>query len=155
MATEAPVKFMKQRKACDGCTACCSGALHGQAHGHAFWKGRPCHFVGANGCTIYKDRPHDPCKTYECGYLALDWVPHWMRPDLSDVIITAKVSANKKIPYIEVLEYRNKITPEVLSFIFMAHVNGHFQNIKYQVNGGWNRIGSKEFLEESNVGALL
>jgi hypothetical protein len=136
------------KKACGGCTACCSGTLTGSAHGMAFWKGRPCHFMGCNGCSIYEDRPADPCKSYECGYLKFDWVPQWMRPDLSDVIITERKTKTKQIPFLEVAEYKGKMNAEVLSFLFMSKFNGHFENFTYQINGGWNRVGSKEFLDD-------
>ena len=137
-----------KEKTCNGCVACCSGALHGQAHGHAFWKGRPCHFMENNGCSIYEERPEVPCKSYQCGYLIYDWMPHWMRPDLSGVILTPRLTEKNKIPYVEVVESRGKITPEVLSFIFMCYVNGHFKALTYQVDGGVNRIGSNDFLAE-------
>lgn len=135
-------------KSCSGCTACCSGTLSGEAHGRHFWKGRPCHYVTTSGCSIYEQRPENPCKTFECGYLKFDWMPHWMRPDQSGVIFVLRETQKSKTLYIEVSEYIGKMKPEVMSFIFISYVSGAFQNITYQVDGGWNRVGSKEFLIE-------
>lgn len=141
-------KSIQFKKTCGGCTACCSGTLHGSAHGIDFWKGRPCHFMSCNGCSIYEDRPDDPCKTYECGYLKFGWMPQWMRPDISDVIITQRKTEKNNIPYLEIMEYKGKMTAEVLSFLIMSKFSGHFDNFTYQINGGLNRIGSTEFLKE-------
>lgn len=136
------------KKSCNNCTACCSGTLRGSVNGFPFWKGRPCHFMDCNGCSIYEERPADPCRSYECGYLKFDWVPQWMRPDQSGVIITQRETKNKKIPFLEVAEYKGKMTAEVLSFLFMAKTTGHFDNFTYQIDGGWNRIGTPEFMAD-------
>jgi hypothetical protein len=68
-----------------------------------------------------------------------------MRPDQSGVIITQRETKNKKIPFLEVAEYKGKMTAEVLSFLFMAKTTGHFT---YQIDGGWNRIGTPEFMAD-------
>lgn len=143
-----PVIPITPEKSCNGCTACCSGALHGNAHGHHFWKGRPCHFVDTQGCTIYEQRPEVPCKSYLCGYLKFDWMPHWMRPDVSGVIVSSRETPKLKIPYLEVIEYRGKMQAEVLSFMFMSYVNKRFSSFTYQIDGGWNRVGEAAFLAE-------
>lgn len=71
-----------------------------------------------------------------------------MRPDLSGVIISEKETSGSNIPYIEVIESGGKIRSEILSFIFLAYVNGHFSNFTYQVDGGTNKVGSQQFLQE-------
>jgi hypothetical protein len=138
---------IQTQRTCNGCTACCSGALEGEVYGHKFWKGRPCHFLEDKQCSIYTNRPEDPCQKFQCGYLALDWIPHWMRPDLSGVIFTQNKTKNG-VPYYSVIEYKGKMSAEVLSFFFLAHVSGKFQNFAYQIDGGWNRFGSLEFIAE-------
>lgn len=53
--------------------------------------GKPCHFLGAGGCTIYADRPADPCRGFVCGWLRNDSpFPESFRPDLIGVILMAK-----------------------------------------------------------------
>lgn len=135
------------QKSCNGCTACCSGTLAGSAYGHPFWKGRPCYFCTSTGCAIYAERPKDPCRDYVCAYLQEDWVPEWMRPENSGVIMTRRTTP-LGIPYLEVLEYNKSLSAEVLSFLFMSYLHGHFKNLSYQLNGGTNRIGEQEFIKE-------
>jgi len=40
-------------RTCGGCTACCDGWLTGNILGHELAPGKPCHFRGDGGCTIY------------------------------------------------------------------------------------------------------
>ena len=140
---------IKVEKSCGKCTACCSGALQGKVFDKAFWKGRPCHYLVETGCSIYEQRPENPCRKYDCAYIHLDWMPHWMRPDSSGVIVSVK-ETKKGILYLEVVEYKNKISSEVLSFLFLSHLSGLFQNMMYQLDGAWNKFGSKEFIEDTS-----
>jgi hypothetical protein len=100
--------------------------------------------MGDGACTIYENRPDDPCKTYECGYKKFDWVPEWMRPDKANIIITERVKNG--VSYIDVAEVNGAMRADALSLIFMAKINGHYENIVYEVNGGKNYIGSHEFI---------
>lgn len=76
-------------KECGTCTACCEGWLKGVVRGHEMYRGKACHFLGCNGCTIYKDRPQEPCRNFECVWLKDEKgvIPEWMKPELSKVII--------------------------------------------------------------------
>ena len=132
-------------KVCGGCTACCSGVLDGTVYDHSFWRGKPCHFVEKNGCSIYENRPEFPCKSYVCGYIEFDWMPTWMRPDKSNVILTKRIKNN--IEFIEVLETEGQMRAEILNFIYLSYLEGKFKNMVLQVNGGYNYIGSLEFLK--------
>ena len=50
--------------------------------------GRPCHFLGAEGCTIYDTRPVEPCRNFVCGWLAPESpFPEEFRPNRLGVII--------------------------------------------------------------------
>lgn len=132
-------------RSCGDCSACCQGWLHGEAHGYAFWPGRQCHFNGKNGCTIYEDRPENPCKSFKCGWLANEIrVPAWMRPDQCKVILSHQ--QKQGIPYILATEVGETLNPEVLSWLFMEYLNGNIGNFAYQLNGGMNFVGSDEFL---------
>lgn len=130
-------------RTCDGCTKCCDGWLSGIAHGRAFWSGRPCHFVGQNGCTIYNDRPQDPCKSYQCEWLVNDDVPEWLKPSMSNVLISKRKSGDTE--YWRVSEAGAKITVEALSWVFM-HCLSKNVNFIYNIGDGHYRFGSKEFL---------
>lgn len=129
---------------CEGCHKCCDGWLWGKAHEHEFWPGRPCHFVGSKGCTIYPDRPHDPCVTFKCLWLKDSNIPEWMKPDQSNVILVDR--EKNGVAYIESYEAGARLDPKVLSWMFMSHVQGKIPNLKYQLDSGWNYIGSMDFI---------
>jgi hypothetical protein len=75
-------------RSCGECTACCDGWMAGTIRGHEMRPGTPCHFVGAGGCTIYSERPHSPCRTFICAWMAPGSpFPDALRPDRCGVII--------------------------------------------------------------------
>ena len=73
---------------CGPCTACCQGWAEGEIRGHRMFPGRPCHFLGSDGCTIYDERPQSPCRNFVCGWLqAGSPFPDAFRPDRTGVIV--------------------------------------------------------------------
>jgi len=137
------------KRECDGCTECCQGWLFGSAHGKNFWNGRPCHFVGDRGCTIYKDRPHDPCVTFRCGWLDdTQTFPEWLKPNLSKVI-AQKLKTKSGIEFYKIFECGQKIDSTVLNYLVL-HALQNSVNMNIQVGGGWSNFGTKEFLNDLN-----
>lgn len=134
----------KENRECGSCTKCCEGWLTGEVYGYKFWPGNPCHFKMNGGCSIYENRPHDPCKTYKCQWLINDKIPYWMKPNEINAIITEKKVED--ISYFDVAEAGSVLRSDVLSWLIMHCLNEKL-NILYRINGGTNRIGSKEFLE--------
>jgi hypothetical protein len=67
-----------------------------------------------------------------------------MRPDLSKVIVTKR--RWQGIQFYEVAECGQKIDSSILSWILIWAFNNN-KNVKYQVDGGWSKVGSEEFLE--------
>lgn len=135
---------------CGECQKCCDGTLKAEVLGHKIWPGRSCHFLSSKGCTIYKDRPHDPCRVYKCVWLGDDnfpievsSIPLWMRPDLSKVIMSWEVKGDYY--YIEALEAGENMNSEILNWLIQYVINNNL-NLYYQVEGGWNAVGSKEFV---------
>jgi hypothetical protein len=111
--------------------------------GHDFYPGKPCYFLQKT-CSIYENRPIDPCQSYKCHWLASDDLPMWMRPDMSNALITRRVQDN--IEFFSVNECGKQMDSKVLSWLVIwAFNNG--KNIKYQIDGGWSKIGSKDFME--------
>jgi len=50
--------------------------------------GKPCQHCTQQGCAIYDTRPQDPCRDFECAWLAEpSQIPEHMRPDQCGVII--------------------------------------------------------------------
>jgi hypothetical protein len=140
----------KPDRKCGDCTRCCEGWLNGEAHGHKFYAGKPCHFLSAcSGCSIYKDRPQSPCIDYKCGWLAEpDFLPEWMRPDHSNVIIHRKTwGANKDKPFLLVIECGKKMDSTVLSWLYQYAIPKQLP-MSYQIDGGWNYLGPTSFIEE-------
>ena len=73
---------------CGTCTKCCEGWLPTNIKGHEVSHGKPCFFVEINkGCSIYKDRPQDPCKRYSCTWLVNENMPEEFKPEKSGVIM--------------------------------------------------------------------
>ena len=138
------VQIRQNKRSCDGCTKCCEGHLAGVAHGQPFYLGRPCFYLSCDGCSIYSDRPADPCKSYSCSWLNNPDIPEWMKPDKVGAIITLKQI--KGIDYLELVEAGNVMPSKVLSWFITYGLNKKL-NLLWQVEGGNNWIGSNEFLE--------
>jgi hypothetical protein len=100
------------------------------------------------GCSIYPDRPQEPCKRFECVWLTDDILPVWFRPDKSNVIVTWESwGPDKKLPYLKVTERGTKIDSVVLNLIYMYHVETRMP-ITVQIDRGWSHYGPAEFVEE-------
>jgi hypothetical protein len=149
------------KKSCGDCTACCSGALSGEAHGHHFYKGRPCFFITKKGCSIYENRPENPCVSFKCGFLSEPFFPEWMRPDLCGILATMRVMKTKVtvtkdgaeteeekfIPYMQLLEYGQPMTAKALWWFIQKHLTGEIPNLLIDIEGGQHRMGSLDFLK--------
>lgn len=149
------------KKECGECSACCSGALSGTAHGHHFFKGRPCFFLKQTGCSIYENRPENPCVNYKCSYLAEAFFPEWMRPDKCGYIATPRVhrylervkegdqerDEERFIAYVQLVEYEGPTTAKVLWWFVEKHLEGAIPNLLIEIEGGYHRMGSLEFLK--------
>jgi uncharacterized cysteine cluster protein YcgN (CxxCxxCC family) len=136
------------KRTCGDCTKCCEGWLHGVAHGERFYRGKPCHFVEiGKGCTIYENRPIDPCITYKCEWLTNDDFPMWMKPSLSNVLVTKKTG---KIEHYQAIEAVSKMDSAVLNWLILWAIRTG-NNLTYFVDGGPNRIGSQEFVTAKDL----
>ena len=79
------------KRSCGTCTACCDGWMTGTVRGHEMKPGIPCHFRGAGCCTIYDERPANPCRSFFCAWrLEGNPFPEFFRPDRLGVIIVAR-----------------------------------------------------------------
>ena len=142
---------MQPVRTCGTCTECCKGWLWGSAYDKKFYPGMPCPYMGNGCCTIYEDRPKDPCQTYRCIWLIDNEIPEWMKPEHSKIILTARPwgEDNSKV-FLEASECGQKIDSSALNWLF-----GYFLRtetpLKVQIGGGWNYYGSEEFLKWNNV----
>lgn len=143
----------KTRRTCGPCTACCEGHLEGQAYGHYFYLGRPCYFVGGAGCSIYRDRPKDPCRKFNCVWLTEDILPEWFRPDKSNVIVARCAwGPDRDLPYLKATERGSKIDSIALNLLYMYHVQTRTP-LSVQIDRGWNHYGPLEFVQEMQKNA--
>jgi hypothetical protein len=134
-------------RSCGGCTMCCQGWLYANIHEKMMYAGRPCHFVAENGCAIYINRPHSPCKTYKCVWLVDNSLPEWLKPSVSKVICTWRTISEST--YLEVKECGVPLDSKVLSWLIGFHLNKK-ANVHYELHGGWNSLGDEDFLSAIN-----
>lgn len=130
------------KRECKECTKCCEGWLHATINGHAMYKGRKCFYLESK-CTIYPNRPKDPCCNFQCSWLIDNEIPAWLKPSLSNVIIHKRKHEN--IEYYFVIETGVKMDSTVLNWLITFALSNN-KNIMYEIDGGINKMGSKEFL---------
>ena len=135
-------------RSCGECRKCCEGWLSGDIYGKPMFKGQACHYLGGDGCTIYEQRPEDPCKSYTCSWLDSDIFPMWLKPSMTDVIISRRrVAADVNILYYAIMEAGSKIDSVVLNWLIQwAMSSGN--NMHYEVSGKSYMIGTKEFVSK-------
>jgi len=137
------------QRECGSCTECCQGWLHGEAHGHKFYSGVPCHFVGEKGCSIYENRPENPCKSFKCEWLINNNIPEWMKPDKCKVIIKSEDwlhEGESQGKYLIICEAGQQIDSKVLAWFFDIHLNTNIPMI-IQIAGGARWYGNEKFLK--------
>jgi len=135
------------KRKCDGCTMCCEGYLSGEVRNKPFYYGRPCHFLGTTGCTMYEERPEHPCRVFTCGWLDdSEMFPEWMKPNLSKIIAHRKKTPNGFL-YYKIYECGQKIDSKVLNYLILYSLNNSV-NICVQVDGGWSNYGTQDFLKD-------
>ena len=134
---------------CGGCTACCEGWLSGDAYGKKFFRGMPCYYKNSKGCSIYENRPENPCKTYQCAWLRHpDIFPEWMKPSESKVLMN--VTEHNGHTYLNLLEMDQRMDPRVLSWVFTEYLAGRLPNLRWQVDGAWYLFGQRDFVNAMN-----
>jgi hypothetical protein len=143
ISKEAP----KTERTCDGCSECCNGRMVGSVYGHTFHPGKKCFYL-KDGCSIYDTRPVNPCQVYKCHWLETEDLPVWMRPDLSRVIVSKRT--HKPIEFYEVIECGQSISLDVFRWLTMWAL-GNNKNVRFEMSGGYNKIGSDEFLASTEV----
>lgn len=133
-------------RSCGSCHKCCEGWLEATIYDKKMHPGRPCFFLekGEQGCTIYADRPENPCITYSCSWLEEpDVFPSWLKPNLTNAIITKKKIDDTELTYYEVSEAGSKMDSSVLHWIFMWALRTQ-TSIMYQIEGKFHTLASPE-----------
>ena len=136
---------VKNSRSCLGCTKCCEGWLSANIYGHDMYPGKACTFLGeARCCSIYDDRPEDPCKKFFCMWrLDLD-VPEEFSPNKTGTIFTYQHDGGMK--YLTAAFAGKEITQEMISWLLDYHKKTGM-NVEWTTNGTYNHVGSPEFLQ--------
>jgi hypothetical protein len=71
-------------------------------------------------------------------------IPEWMKPNLVNAIFVAEEIKGMK--YVTVKETGKKLDSTVLSWVILARQEGLLGNVRYEIDGGWNFVGTPEFL---------
>lgn len=129
---------------CGTCTKCCEGTVHGQVFGEPFYKGRPCSFCLINqGCSVYEQRPDDPCRTFKCSWLVDDSIPEWMKPNLSNAIITIKSTKSFDFPVL--IPSSDGYSVDVVSWFILWGLPRYGHVVWYNKEGSRYYLGTPEF----------
>jgi hypothetical protein len=138
----------RNRRSCEECTKCCEGWLTAEINGKMMYPGNPCEFVQSGvGCSIYKNRPKEPCKIFECSWKASDFVPIEFNPKAIGQVISTQVIEG--IPYMLMSYAGKEVTAEMLSW-FVTFVIGRQLNAEWSVGDKVHAIGSPDFISARN-----
>lgn len=131
---------------CGECNECCKWLNIDDVHGHEVKPGKPCFFLcEEKNCTIHEERP-EVCKSYQCAW-SQGILPQWMKPNKVNAIVNVeKWGTNKEYQLLKVIETGQEYDTKVLSWIINFCIKTDTPLI-YQVDGGWNFLGSPEFLD--------
>ena len=132
---------------CQPCTACCDGWVRMVIYGAEVYPGSPCPHSTGSGCKIYEDRPVDPCRNFECGWVkANSPLPDWLRPDLAKAMMIPDARRWQGRPVDVIVPVGRKIPPRALNW-FKQFAEQHMRPMIYleQDEGG------KDYAKDQNV----
>jgi hypothetical protein len=87
------------------------------------------------GCSIYEDRPENPCKSYKC---------QWLIDENINAVISFREKGGRG--YLHVIEAGEKLRVEVLNWLVHFAIEKK-ANIQYAIDGGVNCIGDSQFMQ--------
>lgn len=131
-------------RSCGECAKCCEGWLSGEAYGHIFSPGRPCFFLEKT-CSIYKDRPVNPCRHFECSWLSEDIFPMWLKPSLANIIISKQQHHNPDLTYYIVDQAGDTFDRRALNWL-LEWAKSSNANVMYRIGDETTKTGSPEFM---------
>jgi len=143
-----PANRSNVARACLECTACCDGWLKINVRGFDVFPGNPCRFSVEHKCSIYPDRPEDPCRQFVCGWLADNSpLPEWMRPDKANLILLPANFQWRGIPVDVAVAVgarpKNKAISWLKDFCLASH-----RPLIFQTDGEWIAYGPPQFQAE-------
>ncbi|WP_342722102.1 hypothetical protein AAFG07_22625 [Bradyrhizobium sp. B097] len=143
-----PAEPSTTARQCGECTACCDGWLKIRIRGHDVHPGQPCPFSSAGKCTIYDERPLDPCRKFVCGWLTpTSPLPDWMRPDRSDVIFLPASFVWRTIPVDVAVAIGAHPKAKARAWL-EAFSRDARRPLLLQSDGDWHAFGPPQFLSD-------
>ena len=136
-------------RSCGTCTKCCEGWLEGNVHGHKMHRGCNCFYLEKT-CRIYEDRPENPCRNYNCSWLTEETFPGWMKPELTNTIITKRKinvptqDGMNSYDYYDVIEAGGKLDSTVLNWLVHWSLETK-NNVVYELDGKRHVVGEDGF----------
>lgn len=111
------------------------------------YPGKPCQFVDIGvGCTIYKNRPKDPCKTFMCMWRADMRMPEHFKPSEINALVSQQEING--IPFLSAVETGSKMDSEFVSW-FVSHV------VANKINAEWHIEDKSFFIGDGNFGKAM
>lgn len=108
--------------------------------------GVACHFRGEAGCTIYPDRPPNPCKSFECEWLRQgSLIPEEFRPDRVGAIIIEKLWRDRVA--LKLVSAGCNPDPKLLDWM-RTYSAEHQTPFVYEMDGVWRGFGMPEFQQD-------
>lgn len=110
-------KKVKQRQ-CQPCTGCCDGWLKINVQGFYAQPGTPCPHSTGKGCDDYHNRPVNPCRNFECGWvMAGSPLPEWFKPSNAKVIVVFNKLTYRGVPVDLAVPVGKRIPPRAFNWL--------------------------------------
>jgi len=118
-------------RACDGCTSCCEGWLTANIYGIDMYPGKPCRFADkSNGCTIYNNRPANPCKGFYCYWKGNKDVPEHFKPSISKNILVLR-STEDGARFLDINEAGKPVDFEILNWAIEQYRSKKVDSVRW------------------------
>jgi hypothetical protein len=87
-------------------------------NGHPVYPGQPCIHSTGNGCNDYVNRPADPCRQFNCGWVVEGSpLPDWMKPEKARVIVIFNKTRWQGLPVDVAVPVGRRIPPRALNWL--------------------------------------
>ena len=129
-------------RSCGTCDMCCNGTFSlPEINGHRPEPTKPCYFLNVvSKCTIYEDRPN-PCKSYQCLWLADESIPDFMKPENMGGILD--IGKFKEYTYLQLNTNNVSYSDESMEFS-KSEADKRKMNLIIQANGVYSYYGDRQ-----------
>jgi hypothetical protein len=112
------------------------------------YPGKPCHFLQIGvGCTIYDERPADPCKGYLCGWMKDLDIPDFMKPEIANCILDYR--SDDGFEYLHLSPCEIPYTAKTLSWC-LNYARSKNINFSWYLEGELYFTGNQDFIDAMN-----